>query len=87
MLRRLQTLLLAALAAVALILSVIGAYGVIHQSVAAETSPLDPLIYGTVTVLLLRVTLSRAWCRDAAPLGSIRWLHYVARSEELTATL
>jgi len=109
-LRRLQTLLLAALAAVALILSVIGAYGVIHQSVAArtqeigirvalgadtgtvvrmvlaggmgpavaglslgllgalavsrtvsmflyETSPLDPLIYGTVTVLLLSVTL------------------------------
>ena len=109
-LRRLQTLLLAALAAVALILSVIGAYGVIHQSVAArtqeigirmalgantatvlrmvlaggmapaiaglglgllgalalsrtlsmflyETSPLDPLIYGTVTALLLAVTM------------------------------
>jgi predicted permease len=36
-LRRLQTMLLAALAAVALILSVIGAYGVIHQSVAART--------------------------------------------------
>jgi putative ABC transport system permease protein len=109
-LRRLQTLLLAALAAVALILSVIGAYGVIHQSVAArtqeigirmalgantvtvlrmvlaggmapavaglglgllgalalsrtvamflyETSPIDPLIYGTVTALLLGVTM------------------------------
>ena len=109
-LRRLQTLLLAALAAVALVLSVIGAYGVIHQSVAArtqeigirmalganapavlrmvlasgmapaftglalgllgslalsrtiasflyETNPLDPIIYGAVTVLLLVVTI------------------------------
>jgi putative ABC transport system permease protein len=36
-LRRLQTMLLAALAGVALILSVIGAFGVIHQSVAART--------------------------------------------------
>jgi putative ABC transport system permease protein len=36
-LRRLQTLLLAGLAGIALILSVIGAYGVIHQSVAART--------------------------------------------------
>jgi predicted permease len=36
-LRRLQTVLLLALAAVALVLSVIGAYGVIHQSVAART--------------------------------------------------
>jgi putative ABC transport system permease protein len=36
-LRRLQTLLLVALASVALILSMIGAYGVIHQSVAART--------------------------------------------------
>jgi predicted permease len=36
-LRKLQTLLLVALAGVALILSVIGAYGVMHQSVAART--------------------------------------------------
>ena len=36
-LRRLQTLLLAALAGVALILAVIGAYGVIHQSASART--------------------------------------------------
>jgi putative ABC transport system permease protein len=36
-LRRLQTLLLLGLAAVALILSVVGAYGVVHQSVAART--------------------------------------------------
>ena len=35
-LRRLQTMLLVALASVALILSVIGAYAVIHQSVAAQ---------------------------------------------------
>jgi putative ABC transport system permease protein len=36
-LRRLQTMLLAALAGVALILSVIGVYGVIHRSVVART--------------------------------------------------
>ena len=36
-LRRLQTMLLVALAAVALVLAVIGVYGVIHQSVAART--------------------------------------------------
>ena len=36
-LRRLQTLLLVALAGVALMLSVIGAYGVMHQSVTART--------------------------------------------------
>jgi putative ABC transport system permease protein len=36
-LRKLQTVLLAALAAVALVLSVIGAYGVMHQAVAART--------------------------------------------------
>ena len=36
-LRKLQTLLLVALAGVALILSVIGAYGVMHQSVSART--------------------------------------------------
>jgi len=36
-LRRLQAMLLAALAAVALTLAMIGAYGVIHQSVAART--------------------------------------------------
>ena len=36
-LRRLQTLLLAALAGVALFLSLIGAYSIIHRSVAART--------------------------------------------------
>ena len=36
-LRRLQTMLLMALAAVALTLAMIGAYGVIHQSVTART--------------------------------------------------
>ena len=109
-LRRLQTLLLAALAAVALVLSVIGAYGVVHQSAAArtqeigirmalganaaavlrivlagglapalvgaalglggslalrrtmasflyETNPLDPIVYGSVLVLLLGITV------------------------------
>ena len=108
-LRRLQMLLLLALAGVALVLAMIGAYGVMHQSMAArtreiglrmalgadrgavlrmvlasglvpamlglalglagslalsrtlsfflyETSPLDPGIYGAVTVVLLVVT-------------------------------
>jgi predicted permease len=36
-LRRFQTMLLAALAAVALMLAVVGAYGIIHRSVAART--------------------------------------------------
>jgi predicted permease len=36
-LRRFQTMLLVALAAVALILAVVGAYGIIHRSVAART--------------------------------------------------
>jgi putative ABC transport system permease protein len=109
-LRRFQTMLLAALAAVALLLSVIGAYGILQRLVAArtqeigirmalganaavvlrmvlaaglwlavaglaigllgavalsrliasflyETSPLDPLIYASVIVVLLGVTL------------------------------
>jgi putative ABC transport system permease protein len=109
-LRRFQTMLLAALAAVALLLSVIGAYGILQRLVAArtqeigirmalganaavvlrmvlaaglwlvmaglaigllgavalsrviasflyETSPLDPLIYAAVIVVLLGVTL------------------------------
>jgi predicted permease len=108
-LRRLRTILLGTLAAVALVLSVIGAYGVIHRSVSAmtqeigirmalganspdilqmvlkgglipaviglsfgllgsfalsrmissflyETSPLDPITYASVTVVLLAVT-------------------------------
>jgi predicted permease len=107
--RTLQTLLLGALAAAALVLAVIGVYGIVHQSVVArtpeigirmalgatqpsvawmvlssalalagaglflgaigafalagtiasflyETSPLDPLIYASVAVLLLAVT-------------------------------
>jgi predicted permease len=109
-LRRFQTMLLTALAVVALALAVIGAYGVIHRSVAArtqeigvrmalgasapavlrmvvagglwlaipglalglsgaaalsrtlssflyETSPLDPLTYGGVALLLMAVTV------------------------------
>jgi predicted permease len=108
-LRRFQTMLLVALAAVALLLAVVGAYGIIHRSVAArtqelgirtalgassstvlrmvlasglwlaltglalgllgsaalsraiasflyETSPVDPLIYAAVSMLLLGVT-------------------------------
>jgi putative ABC transport system permease protein len=108
-LRRLRTMLLIMLASVALVLSVVGAYGVIHRSVAArtqeigirmalganspailqmvlkgglvpaivglglglsgsvalsrtissflyETSPLDPITYASVTVVLLLIT-------------------------------
>jgi predicted permease len=108
-LRRFQTMLLVALAAVALMLAVVGAYGIIHRSVAArtqelglrtalgassstlprmvlasglwlaltglaigllgsaalsraiasflyETSPIDPLIYAAVSLVLLGVT-------------------------------
>ena len=110
-LRRFQTMLLLALAAVALMLAVVGAYGIIHRSVAArtqeigirsalgassstllrmvlasglwlaltglalgllgsailsrtiasflyETSPLDPLIYVAVSIVLLGLTSS-----------------------------
>jgi predicted permease len=108
-LRRFQTMLLVALAVVALMLAIVGAYGIIHRSVAArtqeigirtalgasastvqrmvlasglwlaliglglgllgsaalsrtiasflyETSPIDPLIYAAVSILLLGVT-------------------------------
>ena len=129
-LRRFQTLLLGALAAVALTLSVIGAYSIIHRSVAArrqeigirmalganastvlwmvlaaglwlavaglglgligsvalsrtvasflyETSPLDPLTYAAIAVLLLGVTTAAtlAPARRAArvdPMAAVR---------------
>jgi ABC-type lipoprotein release transport system permease subunit len=58
-LRRLQTLLLATLPAVALILALIGAYGVIRQSVAARTQEIGirmALGASTSTVLWMVLT-------------------------------
>ncbi len=58
-LRRLQTLLLAALAVVALILAVIGAYGVIHQSVASRTREIGiRMALGANAFTVLRMVLS-----------------------------
>ena len=58
-LRRLQTLLLAGLAAVALILSVIGAYGVVHQSVAARTQEIGlRMALGANAAAVLRLVLA-----------------------------
>jgi putative ABC transport system permease protein len=58
-LRRLQTVLLAALAAVALVLSVIGAYGVIHESVAARTQEIGiRMALGANAPAVLRMVLT-----------------------------
>jgi predicted permease len=58
-LRRLQTLLLGTLAAVALILSVIGVYGVVHRSVAARTQEIGiRLALGANAATVLRMVLA-----------------------------
>ena len=58
-LRRLQTMLLAALAGVALILAVIGAYAVIHQSVAARTQEIGiRMALGANRPTVLRMVLA-----------------------------
>jgi len=60
-LRRLQTVLLVALAASAFILSVIGAYGVIHQSVAARTQEIGiRMALGAGAAAVLRMVLAVA---------------------------
>jgi putative ABC transport system permease protein len=57
-LRRLQTVLIGALAAVALILAVIGAYGVIHQSVSARTKEIGiRMALGANAPAVLRMVL------------------------------
>ena len=68
-LRRLQTLLLAALAAVALVLAVIGAYGVIHQSVAARTQEIGVrMALGANAAAVLRMVLDgRSGARGRGP--------------------
>ena len=58
-LRRLQTLLLGALAAVALLLAVIGAYGIIHRSVAARTQEIGiRMALGADRTSVLRMVLA-----------------------------
>jgi predicted permease len=58
-LRRLQTTLLTALAAVALVLSVTGAYAVIHQSVAARTQSIGiRMALGASAGAVLRMVLA-----------------------------
>jgi len=58
-LRRLQTLLLAALAAVALMLSVIGAYGVVHHGVRARTQEIGiRMALGANASAVLRIILA-----------------------------
>ena len=57
-LRRLQTMLLAALAAVALILAMIGVYGVIHNSVAARTQEIGiRMALGASAPVVVRMVL------------------------------
>jgi putative ABC transport system permease protein len=57
-LRRLQTVLIGALAAVALILAVIGAYGVIHQSASARTKEIGiRMALGANAPAVLRMVL------------------------------
>jgi predicted permease len=58
-LRRLQTLLLAALAGVALVLAMIGAYGVIHQAVVARTQEIGiRMALGANAPAVLRMVLA-----------------------------
>jgi putative ABC transport system permease protein len=61
-LRRLQTMLLAALAAVALALSIIGAYGVVHQSVTARTQEIGiRMALGAGVPAVLRLVVTGGW--------------------------
>lgn len=69
-LRKLQTLLLTALAAVALILAVVGAYGVIHQSVAARTQEIGVrMALGANAPAVLRMVLAAGLAPAAAGLA------------------
>jgi ABC-type antimicrobial peptide transport system permease subunit len=68
-LRTLQTLLLGALAAAALILAVIGVYGVIHQSVVSRTQEIGVrMALGASQPSVLRMILSDALGLAAAGL-------------------
>jgi ABC-type antimicrobial peptide transport system permease subunit len=69
-LRTLQTMLLAALAAIALALSMIGAYGVVHQSVAARTQEIGiRMALGANAPAVRRLVLAGGLAPAAAGLG------------------
>jgi putative ABC transport system permease protein len=69
-LRRLQTMLLVALAGVALILSVIGAYAMIHQSVAARTQEIGiRMALGASAATIRRMVLAGGLAPAAAGLA------------------
>lgn len=69
-LRTLQTLLLGALAAAALILAVIGVYSIVHQSVVARTREIGVrMALGASGSSVLRMILSGALGLSAAGLG------------------
>ena len=70
-LRRLQTMLLLALAGVALMLSMIGAYGVMHQSMTARTREIGlRMALGANRGAVLRMVLGRDWCPRSPDSGS-----------------
>jgi putative ABC transport system permease protein len=69
-LRRLQTMLLVALAGVALVLAMIGAYGVIHQAVASRTQEIGiRMALGANAAAVLWMVLGGGLVRAAAGLG------------------
>ena len=69
-LRTLQTILLAALSASALILAVIGVYGIVHQSIVARTREIGVrMALGATRPAVLRMVLSDALELAAAGLG------------------
>jgi predicted permease len=69
-LRRLQTMLLLGLAAVALTLAMIGAYGVIHQSVTARTREIGVrMALGASTAAIQRMVLAGGLAPAIAGLG------------------
>lgn len=71
-LRRFQTMLLVVLAFVALVLSVIGAYGIVHRSVAARTQEIGVrMALGANAGTVLRMVLAGGLGLGAAGLGVV----------------
>ena len=76
-LRRLQTVLIGALAAVALILAVIGAYGVIHQSVSARTKEIGiRMALGANAPAVLRMVLGSGLAPPSPAWSWACWLRW-----------